>query len=111
MGLSLELSRYVTPAVRIIFTVAIFWATASLLRGVLSAMRQTRIIAVTAGLRLAVMTGIGSLSFFYVDFNGAMLGVLAFAGSFVAETMVLGWYFYGRARMPGPLLPDYSNNT
>lgn len=111
MGLSLELSRYMTPAVRIIFMVAIFWATASLLRGVLSAMRQTRIIAVTAGLRLAVMAGIGSLSFFYVDFNGAVLGVLAFAGSFVAETMVLGWYLYGQIRIPGPLLPDYSDNT
>ena len=111
MGLSLELSRYMTPGVRLIFTVAIFWATTSLLRGVLSAMRQTRIIAVTAGLRLAVMAGIGSLSFFYVGFNGVVLGILAFAGSFVAETMVLGWYLYGQVRMPGPLLPDYSDNT
>lgn len=33
MGLTPELSTYSTPAVRIIYTVAIFWATSSLLRG------------------------------------------------------------------------------
>lgn len=111
MGLSLELSRYITPAVRIIFTVAIFWASTSLLRGILSAIRQTRIIAVTAGLRLAVMAGIGSLSFLFGGINGAVLGILAFAGSFLAETMVLGWYLHDRLKMPGPLFPDYPGRT
>ena len=46
-----------------------------------------------------------------LNFSGAVLGILAFAGSFVAETMVLGWYLYGQIRMPGPIFPDYSDNT
>ena len=35
MGLGPEMSRYSTPAVRLIYVVAIFWATSSLLRGIL----------------------------------------------------------------------------
>ena len=106
MGLSPELSSYSTPAVKIIFAVAIFWATSSLLRGILSAIRKTGFIAVTAGIRLAVLAAIGGISFFYPNINGAVLGVLAFAGSFASETMVLGWHFHGQTKMPGPLFPS-----
>ncbi|MEW6673117.1 MAG: hypothetical protein AB1427_15540 [Thermodesulfobacteriota bacterium] len=110
MGLGPELSSYCTPAVRIIFTVAVFWATSSLLRGILAAMRKTGFIAVTAGIRLAAVAAIGYISFFYPNFNGAVLGVLALAGSFAAETLVLGWHFRGQAKLPGPLFPFIPGN-
>jgi len=106
MGLSPELSAYSTPSVRIIFTVAIFWATASLLRGILSGMRKTRFIAVAAGIRLAVVAGIGYLSFLFPQINGSVLGVLSLAGSFAVETILLGRHFQIRAKMPGPLFPS-----
>jgi hypothetical protein len=72
----------------------------------LSAIRKTGFIAITAGVRLAVLTAIGGISYFQPDINGAALGVLAFAGSFAAESMVLGWRFYGQARRPGSLFPS-----
>jgi len=111
MGLTPELSSYSTPAVKLIYIVAIFWATSSLLRGILSAIRKTGFIAVTAGIRLLVLAAFGGISFLYPDINGAVLGVLAFAGSFAAESMALGWYFRGQAKMPGSLFPSYSGNT
>jgi Na+-driven multidrug efflux pump len=106
MGLSPELSSYSTPSVRLIFTVAVFWATASLLRGILSGMRKTRFIAVAAGIRLAVVAGIGYLSFFYPGINGSVLGVLSLAGSFAVETLILGWHLHGQAKMSGLLFPS-----
>lgn len=103
MGLGPELSSYSTPAVRIIFTVAVFWAASSLLRGMLAAMRRTGFIAVTAGIRLAAVAAIGYLSFFYADLNGAVLGVLALAASFAAETVVLGLHVKEQAKIQGLL--------
>ena len=111
MGLTPELSAYSTPAVRLIFTVAVFWAISSLLRGILSAMRKTGFIAVTAGIRLVVLIAFGVVSIFHPNINGAVLGVLAFAGSFAAEATVLGWRFKGQAKMPGPLFPSNSCKT
>ena len=111
MGLGPEMSRYSTPAVRLIYVVAIFWATSSLLRGILSAIRKTGFIGVTAGVRLAVLAAFGSISFFFPDTNGAVLGVLAVAGSFAAESMVLGWRFYDQAKMPGSLFPASIDNN
>jgi len=111
MGLSPELSSYSTTAVRLIYVVAIFWATSSLLRGLLAAIRRTGFLAVTAGLRLAVLAGFGILSFFKPNINGAVLGVLAFSGSFAAESMVLGWRFHGQTKISGPLFPSCSACT
>lgn len=111
MGLSPELSTYSTPSVKLIFIISIFWATSSLLRGVLSGMRKTRFIAVAAGLRLAVVAGIVFISLFYPGINGSVLGVLSLAGSFAAETVALGWYFRSQANIPGPLFPSPSNNS
>jgi len=48
----------------------------------------------------------GAISFFYPDINGAVLGVLAFAGSPAAETIVLGWRFHSQAKMAGLLFPS-----
>lgn len=111
MGLTPELSGYSTPAVRLIFVVAIFWAASSLLRGLLSVIRKTGFIAVTAGVRLAVLAAFGGISFFNPNVNGAVLGVLAFAGSFAAESLVLGWRFHAQTKMPGPLFPSSSGNN
>ena len=111
MGLGSELSSYSTPAVRIIFIIAIFWTASSLLRGILMAMRKTAFIAVTAGIRLAAVAAIGYISIFYPSFNGAVLGVLALAGSFAAETVVLGWHFHSLTKIPGTLFTFYSGKT
>lgn len=98
MGLTAELSGYCTNALRLIFLIAIFWATAATLRGTLSAMRKTFVIAVSAGVRLVVFAGIGFFAFLYPHLNGAVLGVLAFAGAFAAETILLGWYLWRQVR-------------
>ncbi len=99
MGLTQELHRYCTPAVKLTLVVAVFWATAALLRGILSAMRKTGAIAATAFIRLFVISGIGSLSYFQADLNGAVLGVAAIAGAFGAETVVLGIRFRHHIRI------------
>ena len=103
MGLTQELNRYCTPAVKLTLLIAVFWATAALLRGILSAMRKTGVIALTAFIRLTVIAAVGSISFFDVNFNGAVLGVLAIAGAFLAETIVLGRRLRRQAQMPGAL--------
>ena len=98
MGLTAELSGYCQNALRLTFLIAIFWASAATLRGTLSAMRKTFVIAVSAGVRLVVFAGIGIFAFLYPDLNGAVLGVFAFAGAFAAETILLGWYLWHQVR-------------
>ena len=71
--------------------------------------RKTILITYATAVRLASLFVFLFLYSFW--FNGAVLGVLAFAGSFAAETMVLGWHFHGQAKMPGPLFPSSANNT
>jgi progressive ankylosis protein len=111
MGLTPELYRYCLPAVKLTYTIAVFWATAALLRGILIAMRKTGAIAVTAGIRLLVVVLIGSTTFFKPDVNGAVLGVLAIAGAFAAETFILGWRLWKQTKMPDPLFPDRSSSS
>ncbi|MDF1593459.1 MAG: hypothetical protein P1P89_18270 [Desulfobacterales bacterium] len=112
MGLTPELSAYSTSAVRLIYIVAIFWATSSLSRGMLAAIRKTGFIGLTAGVRLAVLAAFGVVPFFLPNINGSVLGVIAIAGSFAAEAMVLGWRFHGQTKMPGSLFPsDFTGNS
>ena len=108
MGLTLELSRYCAPAVKLTFLIAIFWAIAAVLRGVLASMRKTGVIAVTAGIRLLVVAGIGGVSLIDPNFNGAVLGVLAIAGAFAAETSVLGCRLWRQSKAPGPMFPHHT---
>lgn len=103
MGLTPELSRYCTPALQLTLLVAVFWATAALFRGILSGMRKTGAIAFTAVIRLIVIAGIGSVSFFHIHLNGAVLGVFAIAGAFFAETVVLGRRLQHQSRLPDTL--------
>ena len=106
MGLTTELHRYCLPAAKLTFIIAVFWATAALLRGILSAMRKTGAIAVTAGIRLLVVTLIGSFTLFQSEINGAILGVFAIAGAYAAETIVLGWRLWKQTKMSGLRFPD-----
>jgi hypothetical protein len=108
MGLTTELNHYCIPAVKMTFFIAVFWGTAALLRGILSAMRRTGTIALTAFIRLFVVAGIGSIAFLRTDFNGAVLGVFAIAGAFASETMVLGWRLHCQAQQFEPLFPTAS---
>jgi len=98
MGLTAELSGYCRNAVKLIFLIAIFWATTATLRGTLSSMRKTSVIAVSAGVRMAVFAAIGFFAFLYPDLNGAVLGVFSFAGAFAAETILLGRYLWHQVR-------------
>jgi len=98
MGLPVELSQYITPAAKLIFLIAVFWGFSALCRGVLSAMRQTRSLALSAGLRLFVVTVVGSICFILPYLNGAVVGVLAVSGAFIAETLILGGYIRSRIR-------------
>ena len=98
MGLTAELSGYCKQAVRLMFLIAIFWAAAATLRGTLASIRKTFVIAVSAGVRLAVTAGIGFFAVLYPGLNGAVLGVFSFAGAFAAETILLGWYLWDRIR-------------
>jgi len=94
MGLTAELNGYCKNAVKLIFLIAIFWATTATLRGTLSSMRKTFVIAISAGVRMVVFAGIAFSAFLYPHLNGAVLGVFSFAGAFAAETILLGWYLW-----------------
>jgi Na+-driven multidrug efflux pump len=98
MGLTAELSGYCKRALRLMFLVAVFWAAAATLRGMLASIRKTLVIAVSAGIRLAVTAGIGVFAFLYPDLNGAVLGIFSFAGALAAETILLGWYLRDQTR-------------
>lgn len=93
MGLTPEMSAACIPGLRLMVLVAVFWATAALLRGLLSAIRKTFIIAVSGGLRALVVAALGGAALWYTDLNGAFLGILCIGGSFAAETALLVWYF------------------
>jgi Na+-driven multidrug efflux pump len=98
MGLTAELSGYCRIAVKLIFLIAIFWATTATLRGIFSSMRKTFVIAVSAGVRMVVFAGIGFSVFIDPHLNGAVLGVFSFAGAFATETILLGWYLWHHSR-------------
>ena len=100
MGLTTELTLFVTPGVKLTFVVAIFWALASMFRGMLSAMRRTGAIAATAGLRLLVVVMVGSWTLFLPQANGTVIGVLAIGGAFATESVILGLRLYGHLKSP-----------
>ena len=100
MGLPATLSGYATPGVQMMLAVVIFWGYASLFRGLLAAMRQTRAIAGSALIRLLVVTAVGSVTLVAPDLNGAAVGVAAVGAAFLAEALILGWRVttYSRTR-------------
>jgi len=109
MGLTLELYRYSIPGVKLAFLVAIFWAYSAMLRGVLSAMRRTGAIAVTAGLRLLVVTMVGSITFFLPHLNGTAVGVFAIGAAFATESIFLGSRLRSHFKTSEQLFPHLQN--
>lgn len=92
VGLTSELSQYASPGVKLTFLVAIFWGYSALMRGLLSAMRRTGVIAITGVLRLLVVIAASSITFFLPHLNGTIVGVLAIGSAFAAESLFLGLY-------------------
>jgi Na+-driven multidrug efflux pump len=109
MGLPAHLSSYATPGVQMMMLVVIVWGYASLFRGLLSAMRQTRAIAGSAVIRLLVVTAVGSVTLVAPQLNGAAVGVAAVGAAFLAEALILGWRVALYSRTKGPLFPRESN--
>ena len=105
MGLTASLRDYATPGVQMMLIVVIFWGYASVLRGLLSAMRQTRAIGGSAVIRLLVVTAVGSVTLIAPDLNGAAVGVAAVGAAFLAETVILGWRVALFARSAGAIFP------
>jgi len=100
MGLPAQLSTYATPGVQMMLFVVVVWGYASLFRGLLAAMRQTRAIAGSALIRLLVVTAVGSVTLVAPELNGAAVGVAAVGAAFLAEALILGWRVarYNRSR-------------
>ncbi len=66
--------------------------------------RSEHIVGVMgAGLRLSVVTLVGSIILIAPHLNGAVVGVLAICGAYTAETLILGWQIRGRVKGTGPL--------
>jgi Na+-driven multidrug efflux pump len=105
MGLPERLSDYARPGVQTMLVVVVFWGYASLLRGLLSAMRQTRAIGASAVIRLLVVTAVGSVTLIAPNSNGAAVGVAAIGAAFLAETLILGWQVMRFSRSRGPIFP------
>lgn len=105
MGLNEALSMYARPGVQMIVVVVVFWGYASLLRGLLSAMRETRVIGASALIRLMVVTAVGSVTLVAPNINGAAVGVAAIGAAFIAETAILGWQVMRFNRSGAPIFP------
>lgn len=89
MGLSAEMSEYSAPAMRIAFMMAVFWALSALFRGLLAGARSTRMLALTAVLRLATAAAVGVAAIILPTINGAVLGLSAWILAYAVEITVL----------------------
>jgi Na+-driven multidrug efflux pump len=104
MGLPEDLANYAKPGVQITLLAAIAWGYTSMFRGVLSAMRRTRIFAASAVLRLVAVVAVGSTSLIWPDLNGAVVGIGAISAAILAEGLLLGWAVKTYSALPGSLL-------
>ena len=102
MGLTPELRDYVTPGLRLTFLVAVFWGFSSTFRGMLSAVRLTFAIGVTAFVRLAVIAVVGGTALLWPDLNGTVVGNVAISSAFLAEALVLGRRLQIRFKQAAP---------
>jgi Na+-driven multidrug efflux pump len=106
MGLPDELADYATPGLQVAVFTALVWGYSSMSRGLLAAMRRTRIVAVSAGLRLTVVAAVGSLTLIWPTLNGAVVGIGAIAAAFFAEALLLGWQVRRYSAAGGELFPS-----
>jgi len=90
MGLAPELQAAVEPAVLLFLATPPLWALGSVYRGLLAGARQTGVLAVTGAVRFAAVMAIASVCLAWPQANGAVVGVLALAGAFGAEAVLLG---------------------
>jgi len=90
MGLSPALAGYASPAVAAAFAMAFLWAMSALARGLLANQRRTRMLALTAGLRLAAASLVGCVILWRPESNGALVGLIAWMVAYGAEIVVLG---------------------
>ncbi len=110
MGLEPELSAYTAPSLMLSYLVAVFWGYSSFFKGLVTALRRTGSLAVTAGVRLVVVIAAGSLTLIDPQINGAVVGAIAFAGAFGAETFVLAWQLFAGGRATN-LFPSVTSGT
>ena len=108
MGLTPELSRYATPGIKLTFLVGIFWGYSAMLRGILSAMRRTSAIAVTVLIRLVVVVMVCSVTLFFPDLNGTIVGVLALSAAFASESAFLVLRLQHHYKTSIHLFPHYT---
>jgi Na+-driven multidrug efflux pump len=90
MGLSPALQAAVEPAVLLFLVTPPLWALGAVYRGLLAGARQTGVLAVTGGVRLAAVLAVSSVCLAWPQANGAVVGVLALAGAFGCEAALLG---------------------
>ena len=89
MGLPPHMAEYVAPALAFGFLLALAMAAASLARGLLIAAKRTGAIAVASAVRLATVGAIGGTTIVLGVTNGALIGMYALIGAFLAESAVL----------------------
>jgi len=106
MGLRGDLLAYSEPAIMVTFLVAGVWGYAALFRGLLAGARRTAVVAVSALTRLGVVVLVGSSTLFLAGANGAVIGIVAWAATFAAESAVLGWRLASRRPGAAPLFPE-----
>jgi len=68
----------------------------------LSAVRSTFAIAVTALIRMVVIVVVGGAALLWPDLNGSVVGIVAMSGAFLAESLVLGRQIYIRFKQTAP---------
>ncbi len=89
MGLPPHMAQYVAPALAFGFLLALAMACASLARGLLIAAKRTGAIAIASGVRLLTVGAIGGAALLLGMTNGALIGMYALIGAFLAESAVL----------------------
>ena len=70
---------------------AAFWSSAALFRGLLAKARTTTSLAAGGVMRIGTAVAAGAVSLAYPDWNGAVLGVVAWTLSYAAESAISGW--------------------
>ena len=89
MGLPPHMAEYVGTALGFGFLLALAMAAASLARGLLIAAKRTGAIALASAVRLLMVGGIGGAAVLAGMSNGALIGMYALIGAFLAESVVL----------------------
>ena len=69
---------------------AVLWSLSALSRGLLANQRRTRLLALTAGVRLAAVCATGTIIVLDPSVNGAVVGLAAWMLAYAFEVVVLG---------------------